>query len=66
MSWGVALSIVLRSRDLERSCDKSKATQAQAGKPTLESRHDDEGFCFNSFSEPSTLVVSQLHHLDAV
>lgn len=39
-----------------------KATQSQAGEPTLESGHDDEGFHFSSFSEPSTLVASELHH----
>lgn len=43
-----------------------RATQSQAGEPTLESRRDDEGFRFNSFSEPSTLVASELHHFDAV
>ena len=43
-----------------------KATQSQAGEPTLESRHDDEGFRFSSLSEQSTLVESELHHFAAV
>lgn len=62
---GVALSIVLGSRGLERSWAMAKATQSQAGKPTLESRCDAKAFVLTPFLT-STWVVSQLQHLDAV
>ena len=61
---GVALSIVLGSRGLERSWAMAKATQSQAGKPTLESRCDAKAEQITSFISGSWFPQVQNIELD--